>query len=153
MWLRSLSLAGAMLAISTAAMALPGAQGVGATPVPPELQSYVTKFTGPQPADCGQHLLVKPFAPVNVDELQRSLTCVFEAARNRKAFWTVKQDQGIDSLVFQGLVGTTDGVVHRFFYDSAPCGGPGCAGRFTTERCEKPTVVSERGFARFECAR
>lgn len=103
-----------------------------------EMQSYVERFTGSAPADCGQHRLVPPFIAASPNALRHALTCASDAAGQRKPFWTFKQNQGIDSIVFEGLLGTTDGTAYRFSYDSAPCGGPGCAGRFTIEKCERP---------------
>jgi CubicO group peptidase (beta-lactamase class C family) len=43
--------------------------------------------------------------------------------------------------------------VHRFLYDSAPCGGPGCAGKFTAVRCDNPVVVvvGQDAIARYRC--
>jgi hypothetical protein len=123
-------------------------------PVPTELRAYVERFTGPEPMDCGQHLLAGLFSVAGAKELQQGMPCVSTAAKDRKPFWTIKQEQGIDSLVFQGLLGTAEGAIFRFSYDSAPCGGPGCAGKFTIERCDGPTVVTDRsGRAQFECLR
>ena len=117
-----------------------------------ELRSYVERFTGPEPADCGQHALVRPFEMAGVEQLQKSASCARDAATNRKPFWTFKQEQGIDSQVYQGLLGTADGTIFRFSYDSAPCGGPGCGGRFSIERCRQPGVVTSSGSrAEFRC--
>jgi len=122
-------------------------------PAPRELRSYVERFTGPQPVDCGQHSLAKPFAEAGSDELQKSVACALSAAQDKKPFWALKQNQGIDSLVFQGILGTTDGVTFRFNYDSAPCGNPECPGRFSIERCERPAVASRGGRTEFTCQR
>ena len=118
---------------------------VVARPVPVELQSYVERFTGAEPTDCGRHLLARPFVPAAEADLQRSVTCALNAMKNRKPFSAFKQDRGIDSLVFRGLLGTSEGTAFLFSYDSAPCGGPGCPGRFLVELCERPTVISDRG--------
>lgn len=129
-------------------------QAGGARPVPIELQSYVERFTGPRPTDCGLHSLVRPFETASVEELQRSVTCGIEAAKGQKAFWAFTQLQGIDSLVFNGLLGTADGIIFRFSYDSAPCGNPSCPGKFNIERCERPAIVTNRGSgADFRCQR
>lgn len=129
----------------------------GAPPVPPridltELQAYVARFTGANPTDCGQHPRVHALVPAAAKDLQRSLGCAYDAAKARKAFWTFKQDQGIDSFVFQGLLGTIDGIVYQFWYGSAPCGGPSCSGQFSLSRCDNPTVlVNRNGTSGFGC--
>lgn len=101
-------------------------------------------MTGPEPLDCGQHRLVYAGdSPVLISEeaLQRSLSCGTEAAKARQPFWTFKQGQGIDSWIAHGLLGTDQGAVYRFSFDSAPCGGPGCPSRFLVEPCETPVVT------------
>jgi hypothetical protein len=127
-----------------------GPTAYGQDPVPPrqlpaELREYIERFGGSRPTECGQFLLVRPFIEAGATELERAVTCAREAAQARKSFWTAKQSQGIDSLVFHGLVGTGEGTVYRFSYDSAPCGGPGCPGRFSVERCNQPAVMTDRG--------
>jgi hypothetical protein len=111
-----------------------------------DLRSHVEQATGPRPADCGQHRLVRS------DALERSLACAREAAALRTPFWTFAQRQGIDSWLAEGLYGGSDGLVHRFLYDSAPCGGPGCASSFTAVRCDNPVViVGQDAIARYRC--
>ena len=146
--------AGGPFLLAIAAIPIVGGQDAApALPVPRELRTYVFRLTGADPLDCGQHLLNRPFVGAGSEQLHRSLVCTSDAAKNRKAFWTLKQDQGIDSLVFQGLLGTTEGEVYRFSYDSAPCGGPGCPGRFSIVRCEEPTVITRANGAAFGCKR
>ena len=117
------------------------------------LRTSVLMVTGPNPTDCGQHLLGGGAPVAGAPELQKSLACSLEAAKSKKPSWTVKQYQGIDSLVFEGLLGTSDGVVQKFYYDSDPCGGPGCTPRFEVMRCDKPFVTVTGQRARFECGR
>jgi hypothetical protein len=119
---------------------------------PAELRGYVERFTGPAPSDCGLRPLVRPFTAASAEELQRSVACGLAAAKGRTPFWAFHQVQGIDSLVFYGLLGTAEGIIFRFSYDSAPCGGPGCPGSFTIARCDKPLVMG-RGRADFGCQR
>ena len=128
-------------------------QASGARSQPPtELRKYVERFVGSAATNCGLHMLAKPFETAGVAELQQSLACAVDAAKAQRSYWTFKQEQGIDSLVFEGLLGTAEGETYRFSYDSAPCGGPGCAGRFSINRCEKPTIVIDReNAARFGC--
>ena len=77
-------------------------------------------------------------------EIQPSLVCAAAAAQQRKPFWVSITYPGIDSTVVGGLVGTSEGVVYRFDFDSDPCGGAGCGSRFTTERCDHPSLA-QRG--------
>lgn len=126
-------------------------------PLPPprvdltELQAYATRFTGPNPLDCGQHM-TRGSVPVPAKDLQRSLACAYDAAKARRSFWTLKQEHGIDSVLYQGLLGTPEGTIHQFWYDSAPCGGPACAGRFSVSRCNILTVLDFRsGKSDFGC--
>ena len=110
-----------------------------------DLRQHVLRYTGPEPIECGRLLLVQQERRwVAADEaaLQKSVTCGATAASSKRAFWTFKQDQGIDSWVASGILGTADGVIYRFTYDSAPCGGPGCPSRISFERCDKPTAAT-----------
>jgi hypothetical protein len=136
-----------------------GAQLVAAQRLDPveDLRQHVLRYTGVEPVECGRLLLVQREGRwVAADEaaLQKVVTCGLTAASNMRAFWTFKQDQGIDSWVAFGILGTADGVIYRFSYDSAPCGGPGCASRITFERCDKPAAAtgsSQR--SEFRCGR
>jgi hypothetical protein len=130
-----------------------GQDAESALSVPRELRTYAFRISGADPIDCGQHLLVPPFVAAGSEQLQRSLVCTSDAAKNRKAFWTLKQDQGMDSLLFQGLLGTTKGKIYQFSYDSAPCGGPWCPGRFDIVPCDQPTVITRANGAEFGCKR
>jgi hypothetical protein len=119
-----------------------------------ELRGFAERFTGPGWIDCGQHALERPFVSATEEDLKISLTCGLDAARQKKAFMTLKQTQGIDSLIFQGLLGTPDGRTYRFGYDSAPCGGPGCSGRFSVEQCDRPSVARSANLGpEFRCQR
>jgi hypothetical protein len=106
--------------------------------------AYVQRFTGHTPLDCGQYVLTQAFARADAEDLRRSVACAAEAAGRRQAFVTFEQSQGIDSIVFQGLLGDDAGAMFRFSYDQAPCGNPGgCRPRFVIERCDRPTLVIE----------
>lgn len=154
---RRLAPGGAFLLIVTSSVPTLFAQVGGPPPPPPQvdltdLRAYVERFTGPNASDCGHHVLSRTTSPAGATDLQRALACAFGAAKDRRPFWAFKQDQGMDSFLFQGLLGTVDGTVYQFWYDSAPCGGPGCAGRFSLSRCDKPTVVVFRnGRTQFGC--
>ena len=121
-----------------------------------DLRQYVERFTGPEPSDCGRHRLVqreRQWVAADESALQKSVICGVAAAASKRAFWTFKQDQGIDSWIASGLLGTGDGIIYRFTYDSAPCGGPGCPSRISFERCDKP-VAAMGSYQRseFRCA-
>jgi hypothetical protein len=128
-----------------------GPTAYGQDPVPPrqlpaELRKYIERFAGTSSTECGQFLLVRPpFIEAGATELERAVTCARKAAQARRSFWTAKQSQGMDSLIFDGLVGTGEGTVYRFSYDSAPCGGPHCPGLFEVEPCNQPAVMTDRG--------
>jgi hypothetical protein len=121
------------------------------------LRQQVLRYTGAEPVECGRHLLVQQERRwVAADEvtLQSSVTCGLTAASGKRAFWTFKQDQGIDSWVASGILGTVDGVLYRFHYDSAPCGGPGCASRISFQRCDKPSAATNLNqLSEFRCGR
>ena len=112
------------------------------------LRSRLEAITGPNPLDCGQHLLVGAFlrtAPIGDDALRRSLECGVDAAARGQPFWAFRQLQGIDSWVANGLIGTADGTIQHFSWDSAPCGNPGgCEGRLQTIPCRNPSIA-DRG--------
>src|SRR5687768_2338934 len=88
-----------------------------------DFQARIKQLAGNDAVDCGQHRLLKR-APAPLAELQKSLACGLEAVGQRKAFWMSFQVQGIDSTVFYGVAGTTEGTMYSINYDSAPCGGP-----------------------------
>lgn len=117
-----------------------------------DLVAHVTRLTGADPIDCGRLRPARPSVQVTADQAQPALECARNAAQQRKPFWTSIGRQGIDSIVVDGLLGSTDGVIYRFDYDSAPCGGPGCPSRFTTARCEFPTLVDRNQAVAFACS-
>src|SRR4029077_20436950 len=145
-------MASVVVMCGVASLVAASAPGDAARQAPSELQDNVERLTGAKPADCGLHYLAGPGKTASRDQLQRSVTCAADAAKNRKPFWTFKQEQGIDSLVFEGLLGTANGTIYSFSYDSAPCGGSPCAGQFTVHECEKLSVIVHKKLgALFEC--
>lgn len=122
-----------------------------------DLRQQVLRYTGSEPVECGRLLLVQEerrWVAADQAALQKSVTCGLTAASTKRAFWAFKQDQGIDSWVASGILGTTNGVIYRFSYDSAPCGGPGCPSRISFEQCDKPvaaTASNQR--SEFRCGR
>ena len=120
--------------------------GISDSPLPAQRpDEYVHALTGPSATDCGQHQI-----PATELDLRKSLDCATQAAQALKPFQTIKQIQGIDSLVYGGLLGDMKGRIYLFGYDSAPCGNPRCYGRFSVRQCASPTVTT--GPTRFACA-
>ena len=122
-----------------------------------DLRQSVRPFTGSEPLECGRHALVqenRQWLAADEQALRRSVECGLTAASAKRTFWTFKQDQGIDSWIASGLLGTGDGTIHRFMYDSAPCGGPGCSSRIRFERCDKPLAATKSdGRSEFRCGK
>jgi len=105
------------------------------------LEAHIEKVTGANAVDCGRHDLRNN----DEDAMMKSLRCALDAAAARKPFRTIRDQQGIDSQIAHGLLGKGDGKIMRFSYDSAPCGGPGCAERFDVGPCLSPTVSTDAG--------
>jgi hypothetical protein len=112
-----------------------GYQSTGANPDP--LDKFVENFAGASVQNCGSH---DTFA--SREALEGSVACGRKASVTKTAFVTRQHIPGIDSTIYQGLVGRADGTVYFFWYDSAPCGGPGCYPRFSVQRRVTPIVVS-----------
>jgi hypothetical protein len=85
-------------------------------------------------------------------ELRRVETCLSEAYRARRRFFFSIEGGGADSYVGSGLMGDAAGNVKRFWYDSAPCGGPGCGESFRVATCPVPKDAS-RIDPRLDCPR
>jgi hypothetical protein len=118
-----------------------------------DLVEHITKITGPNPADCGKFRPARPFTETTAEQVRPSLACAASAAAAHKPFWITNQHQGIDSIIIDGLAGTSEGVIYRYDFDSAPCGNPGgCPSRLTTQRCDHPTLVDRGGSVWFACA-
>ena len=98
-------------------------------------QESISELAGPDAVDCGQH-----GTSALEDALRQSVRCAVTSGANRQAFQTLRQRQGIDSLVYEGLLGQPDGTIFKFHYDSAPCGGPGCFASLAIERCPVPSL-------------
>jgi hypothetical protein len=119
--------------------------------LPFELRGYITRFTGPQPSACGYFQLKgglrspsQPAIGVSTEDLEEAVSCGATAATEGKPFFAVSVEPGIDSVVFDGLLGTAEGIVFKFLYSSSTCGGPACAGALTISRCDLPNVVTTR---------
>ncbi|HKW02965.1 MAG TPA: hypothetical protein VJN96_24280 [Vicinamibacterales bacterium] len=109
--------------------------------------AYLDVVAGSGATDCGRLGIRATEA-----DLRRSLDCALEANRRREAFSLVKQDQGIDSSIYQGLVGNRAGTMFLFTYDSAPCGNPQCYGSFSLGKCPGPTTTMRGNRLHFSCS-
>ena len=109
---------------------------------------YLVIVMGASSTDCG-HLGIR----VVDGDVRRALDCAFEAHRRKDAFTVVKQNQGIDSDVYEGLVGDRAGTLYLFTYDSAPCGNPECFGSFSLAKCPGPTTSTIGNRLKFSCSR
>jgi hypothetical protein len=116
-----------------------------------QLDERIKERIGTAGLDCGSYRLAGVREPIGGEPVRRSVDCVVAAARESKPAWMSVQKQGIDSLLFEGLLVADDGVIHRFTLDSDPCGGSGCPGRFITNRCDKPTAGDPSQRARISC--
>ena len=110
-------------------------------------EEYLELVAGTRPVDCGRLGIRATEA-----DLRRSLDCALEASRRNDAFQVVKQDQGIDSSIFQGLLGDRAGAIFLFNYDSGPCGSPECFGSFSLGKCPGPTTTMRGNRLHFVCA-
>jgi hypothetical protein len=104
------------------------------------LEAHLEATVGANALDCGRH----GRSANDEDAMAKSLKCGLEAAMSGKPFQTIRDEQGIDSQIAYGLLSKADGRVLFFTYDSAPCGGPGCASRFETRTCPSPAVGTTR---------
>lgn len=115
------------------------------------LDQHIEQAVGPEVVDCGTFSTIHSgvamppreasTATSKPDSMYESLTCARDAAKQKKAFRLVQRGPSLDSEIATGVIGRADGSVMWFVYDSAPCGGPGCDSRFTTEPCELSSVV------------
>jgi hypothetical protein len=113
------------------------------------LDAHIQHVIGSDAVDCGTYNAPVPPVP---DAMHRSLACAREAIKRHDAFRFVQFVQGEDSVIAFGALGERSGSVVWFDYDSAPCGGPGCAESFVTTRCALDEVIvahEATGFHRF----
>lgn len=110
------------------------------------VEEHVRAFTGAGAIDCG-----RLGTQATIEEMQTALNCALDAARRGVAFSAVRQYQGTDALVAEGLMAKSGGTTVKFSYDSAPCGGPGCGESFTTQACANPHLDSRGSLILFGC--
>ena len=139
-----------------------GALAVQVLPRPPidpplvDMPRRVFDITGASPRECGRFprrdLTVRRAGATRSD-LEAAVRCARRAMRDRQPFWTFVEQPGIDSWVAHGLLRKSDGTVHWFEYDSAPCGGPGCEPDLSLEPCAEPAVTPAGEEPDFTCRR
>ncbi|MCC6988224.1 MAG: hypothetical protein IT181_04460 [Acidobacteria bacterium] len=144
---------GASVVVALVAVALPGASAVSAqdregvatgNDAVADIAARVQAITGGAPVDCGRFF---PSPPVHVtaDQLEGAVQCGRDAASQRSSFWLLVGGRGLDAWIAQGLLAGPDGVIRRFYYDSAPSGGPGSTPSFELARCWLPGVHTYAG--------
>jgi TonB family protein len=133
------------------------AQGIVLTPPPgavtpasPMLTSLAS-FVGDDVEDCGRFPLRdgRGRAP---DDVQPALECAEAASGARRAFRLYTQRPG-RAFAATGLLGTPDGRVWRFTYDTSACASDNCFGQLVVTRCAGPRLQrSTDGAAEWACA-
>jgi hypothetical protein len=104
-------------------------------------REYLDAVMGTGSTDCGR-LGIR----ANDADLRRGLDCALESSRRKRSFSLVKQDAGIDSSVYQGLVGNRAGTIFLFTFDSL-------GEKFSLGKCPAPTTfVSDKSPMRFACS-
>lgn len=78
--------------------------------------------------------------------------CVVRAFQARRPFHARFWKQGIDSQIADGIAADASGAVYIYWFDSAPCGGPGCEPRLDERRCQKPYIREAPDGRRLACA-
>ena len=118
------------------------------SPTSPEksLEAHIRDYVGSGAIDCGR--LTRTAAD---QEMQAALNCALDAAGRNVAFSVVRPYQGTDSSFAEGLMAKAGGATVKFFYDSAPCGGPNCGESFTTQSCAAPHLSTQSGRTVFAC--
>ena len=133
-------LAGAILALLLVACGSP-------TSSSKTLEEHLLSFTGAGALNCG-----RLGRTASAEEMNAALACALDAAGRGRAFSVVREYQGIDSAVAEGLVARSAEPVSMFTYDSAPCGRPGsCAESFVMRPCAAPHVTTRGSTTAFAC--
>jgi TonB family protein len=115
------------------------------------LFTSLASFVGADAEDCGRF-------PLNggggrtTDDLQPALACAEAASAARRPFQLYAQHPG-RSFSATGLIGTADGRIWRFTYDTSTCTSPDCFGQLSFTRCVDPRLEpSPAGDAVWSCA-
>jgi hypothetical protein len=77
--------------------------------------------------NCGEYAAS---TPLSKEALLKSLACAEDSAKQQKPSRLVLYRQGNDSSLAEGVLSDARGGAFFFQYNSAPCGGPGCAEEF-----------------------
>lgn len=93
------------------------------------LAEHIEEVIGRDQTDCGTFMASTRPTP---EALHEALACAARATKDHRAFRVVQYIQGEDSLGAVGVIGERSATTLWFDYDSAPCGGPRCAERFST---------------------
>ena len=115
------------------------------------LEVRIQRLTGSNVVNCG----IYKNRP-DPEAMLRSLACGRKVNADHKPFTIIQWLRGEDSGVAFGVVGQTNSETLWFDYDSAPCGGRGCAERFDTKRCDLSDVFvmhDANGIHSFRCPR
>jgi hypothetical protein len=105
-------------------------------------EPHLLRVAGAGARDCGR-FGGSPYGTnrlVRVEARHQIAHCITEAWRARRPFFFAVEGSAVDSWVATGLIGTRDGRVQVFWYDSRPCGGPGCSESFETFSCDPPSI-------------
>ena len=116
--------------------------GCAARAVKRGLDYHVMKAAGADAINCGR-IQFPPAVPhvLNAEQSAQVASCIDSSRTKRLPFFFSAGGPGIDSELATGLVGAADGRLARFWYDSAPCGGPHCGERFRQRECLPPSTT------------
>jgi hypothetical protein len=89
-------------------------------------------FAGDGARDCGSATAAGDRS--NVD------ACVAQAFEAGEAFMARYEHQGISSKTVTAVASNSDGRIKIFQWDSAPCGGSGCAAVTDVQSCNGPSL-------------
>jgi hypothetical protein len=152
---RSMATVRAIAVVAVAIVAVPSCQGSSRRSEPEEVavvlpkssgaEPHLLRIAGPDARNCGRfggspygsRRRVKPEARQGIAQ------CITEAWRVRSPLFFAVEGSAVDSWVVTGLIGTRDGRVQVFWYDSRPCGGPGCVESFETYTCDQPASTGD----------
>ena len=111
----------------------------------------LASFVGDDAEDCGRFPL-QGGRGGSPDNLQSALECAEAASGARRAFRMYTQRQG-RAFAATGLIGTPDGRVWRFTYDTSACTSDNCFGQLLVTRCAGPRLQRPAdGTAEWTCA-
>ena len=97
----------------------------------------VVKLLGPTVVECGTfagqpYRTARKLSPSDNRAVRECITMAWKA---RKPFVFAVEGSAIDSWVATGLLGTKEGNVKAYWYDSAPCGNDACSESFEVFDC------------------